>query len=199
MGKKYAWLIITSAVILFFIITCFVLAFFGVEVFILAHKFTEFIGILSAVMFICLCIVIFMYLNSRKEQLPKGLVIGLKIGCVFFTVLFSFIGLAVSSFLGEKTVNRIISEDKRHEIVMQEDETFGGYNITLYKRTGPMFKQEKRNFYIDDLAGEPDSISVIWYDDGCDVSYMRYPDMADSPEPEEFVQRLYYSGEYVEI
>lgn len=194
MRKRYAWLIISSAVILLFLITCAVLAFFGIEVFIFAVKFTEFAGLLTAVMIILLTVFGVMFLSSRKESLPLWLVRALQVSGILLAVLFTLAGLAVSSFLSEKTVNRIVSDDRRHEIIVQEDETFGGYNVTLYKRTGPVFKQEKKNFYIGDLAGEPDEISVVWYDSGCDVVYMRYPDYSDSPDPVEFTQRIFYSG-----
>lgn len=198
MTRRHSVLIILSAILLFIIILCPVLAFFGLEVFVFGVKFTSFIGFLAVAFLALTAVILISFINEKKETLPGWTTVLFKSLIIFFTVVFGFACLLISSFFSERILTRVISDDRRHEITVEEDETFGGYNVTLYKRSGPMLKTERRNFYIDDLAGDTDDISVVWYDDSCDISYMHYPDYSDSPEPVEITQRLFYSGEYIE-
>lgn len=196
MTRKHAGLILAFSLLIFIAIAGIIPAVFGLEVFIFGRKFTEFIGVIAAAAAVLICIFVLSLISEYSEKIPKIASVVLRVLIIAFTVIFSFLFLAVSAFFTEKRVYRNISDDRRHEVIISEDSTFGGYNAVLYRRYSPFLKGEEPSFYIDDLAGEPD-FTVDWYEDGCSVTYEHYSEYLGA-EPTDFTQRLYFNNQNIE-
>lgn len=193
MKKKEVVCLCVGTAFIFIMIFIAVLMFFGVTPFIFGKRTIDFFGVFVTASSISFTVLIFSVLNRHKETVGNKLSTALKVVSVIIAVLSIVAGLTVSLFLSEHTVTKNISDDSRHEIYVETDSMFGGWNVTLYKRYSPFFMVEKASFYIDDMTSESTEIGVVWYDDGCDVTYEYYPDYGDSAEAQSNTQRMYFT------
>jgi len=192
MTKKEIAFLISGCFFTFLIILGIVLMIFGITPFIFGKPFIDFFGAVVILSVTSFCILVFAMLNARKDEFSHKAAVAIKTIMVVFAVLLSLIACVISLFLCEKTISKFVADDKRHEVLVETDALSGGWNVILYKRYSPFFKNEMKSFYINDMASDDTTVSVEWYDDGCGVSYDALPDYGDSSESYVFTQRIYY-------
>lgn len=199
MKKQNIFLIVSASLLTLLIIIDLVLEFLGISFFFFGKRVFDFLGLFIMLCSICYTVVVFSEMNRRKDRISKNLIISCKIIVSVFTVLLISFGFLMCSFFYEKTVFKDVSEDKRHEVLIQLDSTYGGWNATVYKRYTPFFKEEKKSFYIENMTSQDAEVSVKWYNDSCDITYEYYSDYVNLPEGENtFTQTIYFSDKTVE-
>ncbi len=194
MSRKSIVLLITGTFFTFLTVIDVILELFGVSAFLFGKKvFPVFTGFFIIIAVLSFTAFIFAVLKEKKELLGKKTAVAAKTVSAVLAVLLVSASFFVIAVLNDRTVYRNISDDGRHEIIVEADTFFGDWSVTLYKRYTPFFKTEITQFYASDMADENEEIEVVWYSDGCDISYEGYSEYSES-DAETYTQRLYFSN-----
>lgn len=195
MNKKNITCLTLGIVFTFLSVVDIILEFCGISFFLFGKRvFSIFLGIFIALSAVLFAGFILSVLKNHSDNMSRKVIVAVKIITVLIAAAIVCLGLLEFLFFGEKTVHKDVSQDKRHEVFVETDALFGGWNVTVYKRYTPLFKVENTSFYINDMVSQDEEISVVWYDDGCDISYEYYSDYTDSDEPQTFTQRVYFNS-----
>lgn len=192
MSRKSLVFLITGTFFTFLSVADVIIELFGVSAFLFGKKvFPVLVGVFIIIAVTSFTAFIFAILKDKKGILGKKTVIAAKAVSVVITLALVLASLFVIGIVNDRTVCRNISDDGRHEITVEADSLFGGWNVTLYKRYTPLFKTEITQFYASGMADENEEVKVVWYSDGCDISYESYSDYLGT-DTETFTQRLYF-------
>lgn len=193
MSRKSLVFLIAGTFFTFLSVADVIIELFGVSAFLFGKKvFPVLLGIFIIIAVLSFTAFIFAFLNEKKGIIGKKTSVAAKTVSAVLAVVLVSASLFVIAVVNDRTIYRNVSDDGRHEIIVEADSLFGDWSITLYKRYTPFFKTEITQFYASDMADENEEIEVAWYSDGCDISYESYSDYSGA-DSETFTQRLYFN------
>lgn len=190
MNRKELISLITGTIFLFLIVFSAVTTLLGIIPFLFSKRLIDYAGIFLIISVLSFAYFTFSFLEGR-ESVSKRLIIAVKSVCVIFSIIFVLIGAVLTLFMSENLIKRNVSPDKKYEAYVCSDETFGGWNITVYERRAPFFKSQTGSLYVEDMADPDGDIKFIWENDSCGIQYEYYPDF-DSDETQTKTQKIYY-------
>lgn len=190
MNKKELIALITGTFFLLLILFSIVTTFLGIVPFLFSKRLVDYAGIFLIITVLCFVYFTFSFLNGR-EDINRKLSAAVKTLCVAISAVCILFGAVLTLFMSEDLMKRNVSPDKKYEAYVVSDETFGGWNVTVYKRCGLFFKQQSGSLYVEDMADEHGDIKILWEDDSCGICYEYYPEFS-SDETKQKTQKIYF-------
>ncbi len=192
MSRKSLVFLIAGTFFTFLSVADVIIELFGVSAFLFGKKvFPVLLGVFIIIAVLSFTAFIFAFIKEKKGVLGKKTVIAAKTVSAVIAVTLVLASLFVIAIVNDRTVCRDISDDGRHEVIVEADTLFGGWSVSLYKRYTPFFKTEITQFYASDMADENEEVKVVWHSDSCDISYESYSDYLGT-SLETSTQRLYF-------
>lgn len=172
MNRKEIILLLTGTFFLLMIIFAIVFEFLGFIPFIFSNELIDYIGVFLIISVLSFAFLTFSLFEGREDRINKKLRVLIKSVCVVFSVIFVFIGVVLTSFMHEKLVKRSVSPDKKYELYIVEDNTFGGLDATVYKRLFASVKSYVNSDFLNNSDADLNvEINVKWEDDCCKLTY----------------------------
>lgn len=144
---------------------------------------------------VCLCRLLSDKTDTRADKvLRRMLQTVLCILCGIFTIVCAVVSGANSVSYSKSD----LAADKNHKLFVEEDASFGDPSVYVYKRYSPFLMSYRNSAVLYGFSGDLDSITVLWEDTYCEVSYSGYADDAQSAADEQTLTRkIYYVPELI--
>lgn len=140
---------------------------------------------------VCLCRYLRLRGSEAEQRFPYTL---LRIVLILFCVLLVCISLPAAMLTSETYANSCISTDKAHKIFFEDDPVSGEPIAHVYKRYSPFLMAYRNSATLYGFSGDLEEVEVEWTDSYCTVSYVGFPDEAQSSEDEQVLSRkIYYT------
>lgn len=193
MNRKEIILLLTGTFFLLLIIFSIATTAIGLIPFLFSKKLIDYIGIFLIISAFSFAILTFSLFEGREERIKKGLRIFIKSVCVVLSIIFAFTGIVLTLFLNNSLIKRSVSPDKKYELYIEDDDLFGGWDVTVYKRRFPSFKTYVNSDYVEKMYDSNGEIKVEWEDDGCRLIY-EYLEGYETQEEENSFKIYFDSG-----
>lgn len=171
MNRKEIILLLTGTFFLLLIIFAIATTAIGLIPFLFSKQLIDYIGVFLIISVFSFAFLTFSLFQGREDRIKKSLRIFVKSVCVVLSLVFVFVGIALTFIINKSLIKRAVSPDKKYELYIESDDLFGGWDVTVYKRSILSFKTCVNSDYIEEMYDSNGDIKVEWESDGCRLSY----------------------------